>query len=42
VLSDEAIFVHPNGFIAVLDRPVEEVAEEVEEIVENVLRRTER
>jgi len=36
VLSDEAVFVHPNGFIAVLNSPVEEVAEEVEEIVNAV------
>ena len=36
VLSDEAIFVHPTRFLVVLNRPIEEVAGEVEEIASRV------
>jgi len=36
-LKDEAVFVHPNGFMAVLSKPIEEV--NPEEIVEKVMGR---
>ena len=35
-LKENAVFVHPNGFLAVLPEPVEKVAERLEEIVSKV------
>lgn len=35
-LKDEAVFVHPNGFMAVLPEPIDKVAEKLEQVVEKI------